>query len=297
MYQNQGKAEEAGKYYLLAIEKGVISSLNNLANLYYDQGKAKQAEKYYLLAIEKGDLTALNNLANLYYNQGNAEQAEKYYLLAIEKGVKEALNNLANLYYDQGKAKQAEKYYLLAIEKGVIDALNKLANLYYDQGNAEQAEKYYLLAIEKGDIDALYNLVVLLFKHYRKSELKLLINRQPKAIVDGFINENLEFAVLTFLYIDDFDSFKTLSDKLLSDKKALSSALLKELLIHRQYHWVYKYFTAHEEMIETYNPLYYATLHLMGDKDQEILKMPPEIKESVESILDSIKKGQEFYGM
>ncbi|MBK7468004.1 MAG: tetratricopeptide repeat protein [Saprospiraceae bacterium] len=53
--------------------------------MYYDQGKAKQAEKYYLLAIEKGVIDALNKLADLYYDQGNAEQAEKYYLLAIEK--------------------------------------------------------------------------------------------------------------------------------------------------------------------------------------------------------------------
>ena len=297
LYKNQGKAEQAEKYYLLAIQKGVKEALKNLANLYYDQGKAEQAEKYYLLAIEKGVKEALNNLANLYYDQGKAEQAEKYYLLAIEKGVIDALNNLALLYDDQGKAEQAEKYYHLAIEKGNIKVLNNLANLYYDQGKEEQAEKNYHLAIEKGDIDALYNLAVLLYIHHRKSELMLLVNRQPKAIMDGFINKNLEFAVLTFLYIGDFDTFRVLSDKLLSNKKNLSSALLKDLLIHRQYHWVYKYFTGHEEMIETYNPLYYATLHLMGDKDQEILKMPPEIKESVESILDSIKKGQEFYGM
>ncbi|MBK8624101.1 MAG: hypothetical protein IPN86_00560 [Saprospiraceae bacterium] len=45
------------------------------------------------------------------------------------------------------------------------------------------------------------------------------------------------------------------------------------------------------------NGLDKAKYNLIGDKDQEILKMPPEIKESVESILDSIKKGQEYYGM
>jgi len=297
LYDCQAKADEAEKYYLLAIDKGVMDALYNLALLYQNQGKAEKAEKYYMFAIEKEDIKSLYNLANLYQNQGKAEEAEKYYLLAIEKGIKEALYNLAILYQNQGKAEQAEKYYLHAIEKGVKEALCNLAILYQNQGKAEQAEEYYLLAIEKGEIIALNNLAVLLYKHHRKSELIQLVNRQPKAIMDIFINENLEFAVLTFLYIGDFYTFKVLSDKLLSDKKALSSALLKDLLIHRQYHWVYKYFTAHEEMIETYNPLYYATLHLIGDKDQEILKMPPEIKESVESILDSIKKGQEFYGM
>ncbi|MEZ4910014.1 MAG: tetratricopeptide repeat protein [Saprospiraceae bacterium] len=297
LYDDQGKAEEAEKYYLLAIEKGNIKALNNLAILYQNQGKAEEAEKYYLLAIEKGVKEALYNLAILYQNQGKAEEAEKYYLLAIEKGVKEALYNLAILYDNQGKAEEAEKYYLLAIEKGNITALYNLANLYEDQGNVEEAKKYYLLAIEKGHVDALNNLAALLYTHNRKSELIRLINGQPKALIDGFIDENLEFAVLTYLYIGDFDRFEFLSDKLLSDKKALSSLLLKSLLIHQQYHWVYKYFISHEEMIEKYNPLYYATLHLVDDKDQEILKMPPEIKETVESILDSIKKEQEFYGM
>jgi TPR repeat protein len=285
--------------------KGFVKELGTEAS--HDTGQKNISEAFANKEYQKV-ITLLENakieeglkyfrLGLAYQNLNDLINAEKYYLLAIEKGVKDALNNLALLYDDQGKAEQAEKYYHLAIEKGNIKVLNNLANLYYDQGKEEQAEKNYHLAIEKGDIDALYNLAVLLYIHHRKSELMLLVNRQPKAIMDGFINENLEFAVLTFLYIGDFDSFKTLSDKLLSDKKALSSTLLRDLLIHRQYHWVYKYFTAHEEMIETYNPLYYATLHLIGDKDQEILKMPPEIKESVESILDSIKKGQEFYGM
>ncbi|MBK7468005.1 MAG: tetratricopeptide repeat protein [Saprospiraceae bacterium] len=39
MYQNQGKAEEAGKILSPRHRQGVISSLNNLANLYYDQGR------------------------------------------------------------------------------------------------------------------------------------------------------------------------------------------------------------------------------------------------------------------
>lgn len=69
---------------------------------------------------------------------------------------------------------------------------------------------------------------------------------------------------------------------------------IKVLLIHQQYHWVFNYFVSHDEMIEKYNLLYYATLHLIGNKDQEILKMSPEIKESVDSILQEIKALQKF---
>jgi len=158
LYRTQNKYAEAENYYLLAIEKGVVDALYNLANLYKDQSKYTEAEKYYLLAIEKGDIDALNNLAYLYDDQARYTEAEKYCLLAIEKGDIEAIFNLANIYRSQEKYTEAEKYYLLAIEKGDVEALNNLANIYATLNNYIEAEKYYHLAIEKGVVVAIFNL-------------------------------------------------------------------------------------------------------------------------------------------
>ena len=96
-----GRNNESEKYYRLAIKKGQVAAMYNLAVFYANQSKNTDAEKYYLLAIEKGHVDALNNLAALYYNQANYADAEKYYLLAIEKGSVDALNNLAVLFWNQ----------------------------------------------------------------------------------------------------------------------------------------------------------------------------------------------------
>ncbi len=163
LYDNQEKHKDAEKYYLLAIEKGDVNALFNLALLYSIQEKYEDAEKYYLFAIEKGDVGALFNLALLYDNQEKYEYAEKYYLLAIEKGHVNALFNLALLYDNQEKYEYAEKYYLLAIEKGHVNALFNLALLYSIQEKYEEAERYLLLSIENGKNDALFILAWMYF--------------------------------------------------------------------------------------------------------------------------------------
>jgi len=287
---------EANKDYIESMSHALLGS-EKIESEYKHALKSQLSSKGLLkeLEIEASHDTEEKNISDAFANKEYQKAITFLEKLNIENDRKNFGLGLA--YQNLNKLAEAEKYYLLAIEKGHVSALYNLALLYDDQGKTEEAEKYYLLAIEKEDISALNNLALLLYSQHRKSALIRLINSQPQTLMNGFIDKYLEFAVLTFLYIDNFDTFKVLSDKLISDKKAISSAFLTNLLIHQQYHWVYKYFISHEEMIEKYNPLYYATLHLISDKDQEILKMPPEIKESVESILDSIKKWQVFYGM
>jgi tetratricopeptide (TPR) repeat protein len=42
-------------------------------------------EKYYLMAIEKGNVTSMNNLGKYYYKIKDYENMEKYYLMVIKK--------------------------------------------------------------------------------------------------------------------------------------------------------------------------------------------------------------------
>ncbi|NTV46952.1 MAG: tetratricopeptide repeat protein, partial [Chlorobiales bacterium] len=79
-------------------------------NIYYLRGNEKEAEKYYLMAIEKGNMAALNNLANIYRETGRNEESEAFFgeALEIRRKLSEAnpeaylpyvamtLNNLAN---------------------------------------------------------------------------------------------------------------------------------------------------------------------------------------------------------
>lgn len=182
LYINQGKIDLAEEYFLKAIEKDDIDAIFNLAIIYADQGKTNLAEKYYFKAIEKGDIYAMNNLAILYKDQGKTDLAEKYYLEAGEKGDIYSFYNLAILYQEQGKTDLAEKFYLKAIEKGNIDAINSLAVLYEDNGKTDLAEEYYFKAVQKGNIDAVYNLASL---YHDKDKIELAEKYYLEAIEKG----------------------------------------------------------------------------------------------------------------
>ncbi len=112
LFDALGNEKEAEKNYLLAINKGDINSLFNLALLYEDQKKEKKAEKYYLLAIKKGVINAINNLGFLYQKQRKFTEAEKYYFQAIDKGHNLALKNLALLYFLENIKKQKALKYI-----------------------------------------------------------------------------------------------------------------------------------------------------------------------------------------
>jgi tetratricopeptide (TPR) repeat protein len=119
IYKTLKRNEESERYYLLAIEKGSVGALNNLANLYSEQKRYEESEHYYLLAIEKGEVGALNNLAILYNQQKRYKESERYYLLAIDKGVPNGLNGYAWFLFK--RAKEPEK----ALELITKDLTNK----------------------------------------------------------------------------------------------------------------------------------------------------------------------------
>uniref|UniRef100_A0A6C0H5L5 RING-type domain-containing protein n=1 Tax=viral metagenome TaxID=1070528 RepID=A0A6C0H5L5_9ZZZZ len=125
--------KNAKKYYLMAIEKGNKTGMNDLGYLYHIVEKDyKNAKKYYLMAVEKGNVNGMNNLGTLYHNiEKDYENAKKYYLMAIEKGDDhDAMNNLACLYYGIEKDNEnAKKYYLMAIEKGNETAIGNIKSI------------------------------------------------------------------------------------------------------------------------------------------------------------------------
>lgn len=100
----------------------------NYVGLYYKYNKRQYdlAEKYYLMAIEKDNVSSMNNLGILYFDQGKYDLAEKYLLMAVNKSNPRAMNNLGYVYKKSKSYYFAEKYYLMAIKKNNINAMNNL---------------------------------------------------------------------------------------------------------------------------------------------------------------------------
>jgi TPR repeat protein/DNA-binding transcriptional ArsR family regulator len=299
LYKNQGKNEEAEKYYLEAINKGHVIALNNLANLYRDQANNEEAEKYYLEAINKGNVDALYNLANLYKDQDKNEEAEKFYLEAINKGHVSALYNLAKLYNDQGKNEEAEKYYLEAINKGDVIALNNLAYLYSDQGKKEEAEKYFLEAINKGHVNAINNLAILYYSNNQNKVKALnLIERAKEYQTNyNFKESKLVIEIWNGIFNNIFERALEIVN---SKKVDVTKELLFDLLVQQQYTTVLNLF--HNEEVgktlqEKFVIFYYVTQIINQVSDENLLlRIPPEIKETVNEVLEKIYDEQKKYG-
>ena len=85
---------------------------------------------------------------------------------------------------------------------------------------------------------------------------------------------------------------------LLNNENEILSYFLFHLLVHYQYNIAWELFNDKEkgELLKNkYKPLYFAVSQLVNNKESKInkLKIPPEIKETVENIIikiDSVRK-------
>lgn len=104
-------------------------------------------------------------------------------------------------------------------------------------------------------------------------------------------NEEIEEAVK--LWNDEFFNEESLEKW----KKGISD-ILNFFIAKKQYSFTYNIFKENKfEIKDRYKPIYYALLHFMGSKyEMERKKMGPELKETVDEIIDTIIKLQEDYG-
>ncbi len=330
MHEEQKKYELSEKYYLQAAKAGSVNAMFNLALFYNDQEKYELSEKYYLLASDKGDLEATFNLAILYEKQKKYALAEKSYLYLIKSKNTEAMINLGVMYEMQKKNELAEKYYLLAIEYGNISGLINMAILCEKQLNYDLAEKYYLQAIEKGNLDAMVNIGVLYEKQQKyslaekyyllaieKSDYRAMFNlavlyynqaiNKTKAI--NLINElkplNLDNKQLIPIWIlisiwngNINEAENELNELIRQQKYDYLNIVIEHLLIHYQTNLVISLFNNKEfgeKLKEQFIPIYYAASLLAGKDANMEIKIPPEIKDTVDQILENIKVNQAIF--
>jgi TPR repeat protein len=105
-------------------------------------------EKYYLMAIEKGCVDSMNNLGCYYQNIKIYDLSIKYFTLAADNGNIRAIFSLANYYRHINNYDLMKKYYLMAIEKECIEAMNKMYLHYKNiEKNQELMDKYYSMSI------------------------------------------------------------------------------------------------------------------------------------------------------
>ncbi len=230
----------------------------------------------------------------IHYQKSSFSEAEKYYLMAIKKGDFDGLFNLANLYFDQGKMDEAEEYYLMAIEKGQVNALNNLANLYNDQGKIDEAEKYFLLAIEQGFQKALNNLLILYLRNnVKKNESLELIKKQ------GIVPQE-PLALLIEIWNGLFNEVEKRVEAFFETSLEEQEWLITHLLVHQQNNLVIKLFNHKgygKELKERYLVLYTAALLHNGSHNEEAkLRIPPEIVQPVNEMLEFIREQEKFYG-
>ncbi|NOZ35740.1 MAG: tetratricopeptide repeat protein [Chlorobi bacterium] len=322
LYYDQNKLDLAEEYCKKAAEKGHIKALNNLANIYLLKKDFISAEKYYKETIKKGNISALNNIGILYYNQKKLDLAESFFKKAVEKGDADAAYNLANLYKSKNDFKSAEKYYKEAIKNGIedaffnlaflyetqgkihlaekiykdIDAFNNLANLYKKQNKLDLAEKYYKKAVKQQNNEALHNLILLYYiRASNKKEVQELIKNL--IIID---DKTKALSIIIRLWLGKPEGIYKDAMELAEKINVADEDFILHLLIHGQTNLVWQIFNNKKTGLilkEKFKPLYFATSIMLNNEEsiKNKLKIPPEIKNTVYDIINTIKELKKHY--
>ena len=318
---------DAEKKFKSAWQKGYTKALINLGYLYQDIYEDYQrAEKYYHKAIEQGDAYALFAMGVLYNDiYHNHQRAQHYFEQASEKGNTEASYALGLLYNDVYQDfMQAEKHFQIAAESGKHQAYYALGLLYHNlHQNNQQAESYFLKALKLGNTKANYALGWLydnIYQDYGAAERyykAALQDGNPKAMHNlGWIYDHIyqdytraEEYYQMASHEGDLQAMANLADLLLRNKKyiradgifqqliskkedteekyPLINNYLASLLVMQQYAGLEKYFNdPYLKFKHQFKPLYYAYLRTIGHADY--VKMPPEIGQTVASIVDQV---------
>ena len=136
------------KNYKLAIKKGNMHAMYNLAQIYEDKQKYDEMKKLFLMGIEKGDIESMISLGHFFYRKKEYNDMKIYFNMAIEKGNSEAIIHMGNYYKDIKNNEEALKFYNIAIEKQNYRAYFELALFYEDANNFEESKKNYILYLE-----------------------------------------------------------------------------------------------------------------------------------------------------
>jgi len=191
---------------------------------------------------------------------------------------------------------EAKRYFKKSTAKGENDSNYLLALLYDNQGKFEIAEKYYIMAIEKGEEDALNNIC---FLYYLIIKDRDKLNTYYPLIKKNSPNVQ-QLVILSEIWNGVFTNTKEDIEKLRGEENGFDQMFLIHLLVHFQKNIVWELFNKPEtgqHLKDKFLPVYYAIASLIETEEslRLLLKMPPEIEETVKDILSEIEKLRKEY--
>ena len=213
------------KIYNLFVNGTMFEPINgieyNYLGLYFEYVKNinDTAKKYYLMAIKKGSIIAMHNLANLYLEIGDNVNAEYYYLMAIKNNYIDTFNDLAWFYnYVKIDIVNSEIYYKIAASHNDEIAMNNLGYLYCNHENYIDAELYLLFAVKHGNIKSLSKLIychkitgniiglIKIFRKYHNFIKRTKVIENIKVIWNLSLNTNQNRQLVKFLLSFEFQT-------------------------------------------------------------------------------------------
>lgn len=267
--------------------------------VYYVREMNKEAQRYLQSAFDKGFRSCSFMLAEVYEANHQLELAEKYYLVAIDQNLPKAELKLGELYKDQNKLKLAEALFLKALEKGERSAARRVGSIYLRLSKYEKAEKYFQIAIEHEVVGSALGLA---FTYYFQNK-NITRTRELIDLEKGFAGVDaapLEFfSIIVDVWMGQLSNLESRSEQALANHDwTHADFFLTLMLAHHQVNLVIKLFTNTafgEKLKEEHLPLYYAAL-LLAEKERNLdLKVPPEIKETVDLQVAEIRRLREKY--
>ncbi len=299
LYKQNGHSQEAEDAYIKAGEAGDLWGWIALGDWYFTSESVSEAISWYTKAANAGLTYGLISLGGIYKSEKESfSKAEAYYLKAIEQGEESGWYDLG-WYFERSHNNydKAIECYLKGLAAGDVSFYYELGRIHKKLEDYEKALVYYFKYLECdhpwawGSIAGCYEKLND-FYNAENAYLNLqLVNEAPlsdrkQALIDFY-----------FRYIDNDQYRDHCFDKLLKidvTSKFLTKNFI-ELLAKSQYHFVYEYFNSERgqslQLKDHLLPIYYALMHYLKDEHpQEYLRTPPELKETVQEIMDKVEE-------
>jgi len=263
---NRGTWPEAITCYEKLINAGYVDGFVKLGNLYRDKYQIfPTAEEFYRKAITLGDSDAWFDLGRLFeIAYKDDDQAIEYYLNAAKGGDGLYYGEVGRVYGKIGNFKEALYYYHKTLEFDNPWVWNLIAKIYERIGDFKNAEKAYV---------------------------NLHLIDEKAAFAKEFL---VEFYLRN---INHPEHREYCLERILSIEIPLGalSKYFVNLLSISQYQFVYQYFNSERgqslQLKDHLLPIYYALMHYLKDEyPQEYLRTPPELKETVQEIMDKVEE-------
>ncbi len=292
--------EKAEYYYLMALNENDTEAIVHLGDMYcFNLKNYDKAKHYYNLALKKGSRSSLAKLGNMYcFDLKNYDKAAYYYNLAVKEGNVKSLIRLGDMYcLDLKDYDKAVEYYLEAGNKGKGLAFILLGHLYrFNYQDFEMAHRYYLKTrIPYGD-----KCVAWMYYKEKINKTEALYFIQKACSVKETIHY-LHVLSTIQLWNNQIQNALQTAPKFLYDKELIDTKyddlldFMNLLMAKKQYTFLHDYLTNEKaqefHLKDRFKPIYYALMHYLRDQyPTEYLRMPPEMKETVEEIIAKVEQ-------